>query len=228
MNTFTIMASVAIEHAYKELVPMFESASGVAVTTIWAPSVKMMERLKGGEVVDLVLLSSVAIDSLIEAKVLAQGSRTDLVTSIVGVAVKQGAARPETSSGEKLKAALLAAPSVGISTGPSGIYMNKLFERLGLTEALKPKLKVYTGTPVGEFVAKGEVALGFQQVAELMPVPGLDYWAISDDVQSVTTFSIGEHVKASNLEAARKWVQFLISPAAAPVMRKHGVEPAPR
>ncbi|HEX4326728.1 MAG TPA: substrate-binding domain-containing protein [Burkholderiales bacterium] len=228
MNTFTIMASVAIEHAYRELVPMFESASGVKVQTVWSPSVKMIERLKGGEVVDLVLLSSVAIESLIEAQVLARGSRTDLVTSIVGVAVKQGAARPDTSSADKLKAALLAAPSVGISTGPSGIYMNKLFERLGLTQALQPKLKVYTGTPVGEFVASGEVALGFQQVAELMPVGGIDYWPVSDDVQSVTTFSIGEHLKATNLEAGRKWVQFLISPAAGPVMRKHGVEPVRR
>jgi len=225
MDTFKIMASVAIEHAYKELVPLFEEASGITVETIWAPSVQMMARLKGGEVVDLVLLSATAIDALIQAKVIAPGSRTDLVTSIVGMAVKQGTPRPESGSAEKLKAALLAAESVGISTGPSGIYMNTLFERLGLTEALKPKLKVYTGTPVGEFVASGEVAIGFQQVAELMPVAGLDYWPLSDDVQSVTTFSVGEHVRAEQLAAARQWVAFLSSPAAAPVMRKHGVEP---
>lgn len=205
---------------------MFEAASGLKVGTTWSASVKMIERLKGGEVTDLVLLSASAIDSLIDAGVLAQGSRTDLVTSVVGVAVKQGTPRPDTSSQAKLQAALRAAPSVCISTGPSGIYLKGLFERLGWMEWLAPKLAIKTGTPVGEFVASGEAAIGFQQVAELMPVKGIDYWPVSDDVQSVTTFSIGEHVKASNLEAARKWVQFLVSPTAAPVMKKHGVTPA--
>lgn len=202
---------------------MFESASGLKVGTTWSPSVQMLERLKGGEVADLVLLSAPAIDKLIAEGILAQGSRADLVTSIVGMAVKQGTPRPDTSTAAQLKAALEAAPSVCISTGPSGLYLKGLFARLGWMGWLEPKLKIVTGA-TGAFVAKGEAAICFQQVAELMPVAGIDFWPVPDEVQSVTTFSVGEHVKASRLEAARKWVRFLTSPAAAPVMRKHGVE----
>jgi molybdate transport system substrate-binding protein len=223
-NSFSILTSAAIEHAYRELQTMFEQKSGLKVGTVWSPSVQMLERLKNGEVADLVLLSAPAIDGLIKSGIVAAGSRTDLVTSLVGMAVKAGTPRPKTGSADELKAALEAAPSVCISTGPSGIYMKGLFERLGWMPWLQPKLQIVTGV-TGEFAARGEAAISFQQVAELMPVKGIDYWPVPQDVQNVTTFSIGEHVKATHLEAARKWTQFLVSAEAAPVMRKHGVEP---
>jgi molybdate transport system substrate-binding protein len=141
------------------------------------------------------------------------------------MAVKQGVARPDTSSLAKLQAAVLAAPTVAISTGPSGIYLKAMFERLGMMPALEPKLTIVKGRPVGELVAAGQVALGFQQMIELQPVAGVDFWPIPDDAQNVTTFSLGIHTKAPHPQAARQWVEYLGSAAAVPVLKKHGATP---
>ncbi|MDB5806938.1 MAG: molybdenum transporter substrate-binding protein [Betaproteobacteria bacterium] len=204
---------------------MFEKQSGIKVEADWSSSVDMLARLKGGEIVDVVALSAQAIDALAEAGVIVRGSRLDVASSAVGMAVKQGTPRPDTSSLAKLQAAVLAAPTVAISTGPSGIYLAQLFERLGMMPALKPKLTVVKGKPVGELVAAGEVALGFQQMIELQPVAGVDFWPIPDDAQNVTTFSLGVHAKAPHAEAARQWVAFVGSAAVVPVLKKHGATP---
>lgn len=224
-NTVQFLASIALEYAYKELIPPFEQQTGIKVETAWSTSVKMLESLKGGEIVDLIGLSSQSIDALIEAGAVAQGSRVDLATSAVGIGIKQGAPRPDTGSLAKLLHAVLAAPSVGISTGPSGIYLKKLFEQQGIMPRLKPRLRIITSNPVGEWIADGRVALGFQQMTELKPVAGVDFWPIPDEAQNVTTFSIGTHAKAPHPEATRKFVEYLSSAAAGPVYAKHGAKP---
>lgn len=225
MSEIKVMASAAFKEAYLELVPQFERATGHKVTNLWVPSVQMMSRLKGGEMVDLVILSAASLDELIKGGIV--GSRVDLARSGVGMAVRAGAPKPDISSGEALKRAVLAAKSVVYSTGPSGIYLAGLFERMGIADKVEPKLKQVQGEPAGASVARGEAEIGFQQMSELLPVPGIDIVGpLPPDVQTVTTFSAGLHIKAKAPDAAKNLIAFLTSPAAAPVIRKKGMEPA--
>lgn len=219
------MLSAAFKEAYLELVPQFERATGNKVSTSWVASVQMMNRLKGGEAVDLVILSAVALDELIKAGIIAD--RQDIARSGVAAAVKAGASKPDISSGEALKRAVLAAKSVVYSTGPSGIYLIELFERMGIAGQIRSKVKQVQGEPAGAVVARGEAELGFQQMSELLPVPGIDIVGpLSADVQQITVFSGGVHVKAQAADAARALVRFFKSPAAAPVIREKGMEPS--
>ncbi|MGW8183913.1 MAG: molybdate ABC transporter substrate-binding protein [Burkholderiales bacterium] len=225
MATITVMASAAFKEAYLELVPQFERASKHKVNNLWVPSVQMMSRLKGGEKVDLVILSADSLDELIKAGIIA--SRTDLARSGVGMAVRAGAPKPDISSAEALKRAVLAAKSVVYSTGPSGIYLAGLFRRMGIEDQVKPKLKQVQGEPAGASVARGEAEIGFQQMSELLPVPGIDIVGpLPPDAQKITTFSAGLHAQANEPDAAKALVQFLTSPEAAPVIRRKGMEPA--
>ena len=221
-----VMMSAAFKEAYVELVPQFERASEHKVTTIQIPSVDMMTRLKGGETVDLVIMAAASIDELIEAGKIVRGSRTDLARSGVGVAVRAGAPKPDIGSAEALKAALLAANAIAYSTGPSGVYLAGLFQRMGIADALAPKIKQVKGEPVGAVVARGDAEIGFQQVSELLPVPGITFVGpLPPEIQQITVFAAGVHTQARAPEAATALVKFLTSPAAAPVIKKTGMEP---
>ncbi len=225
MSEIKVMLSLAFKEAYLELVPGFERASGHKVANLWVPSVQMMNRLKGGETVDLVIVSAASLDELIKAGIIAD--RADLAKSGVGVAVKAGAPKPDIRSGEAVKRAVLAAKSIVYSTGPSGIYLKGLFERMGIAEKIQSKARQVQGEPAGAVVARGEAEIGFQQVSELLPVPGIDLVGpLPPDIQKITVFSAGVHVAAKQSDAARALVKFLRAPAAAPVIRKKGMEPA--
>jgi molybdate transport system substrate-binding protein len=225
MAQIKVMASAAFREAYLELLPEFQRTSGHQVTNAWVPSVQMMSRLKGGEATDVVILSAAALEELTQAGIIAE--RFDLATSGVGVAVRSGAARPDISSGEALKRAVLAAKSVVYSTGPSGIYLNGLFQRMGIAEDIKPKLKQVQGEPAGAVVARGEAEIGFQQMSELLPVSGIDVIGpLPPDIQQITVFSAGLHARAQEPDAARALIGFLRTSAAASVIRKKGMEPA--
>lgn len=224
MANIKVMLSLAFKEAYLELVPAFERASGHKVTTAWVSSVDVMGRLQGGEAVDLVILSKKAIDDLIAAGILAD--RQDIAKSGVAAAVKAGAPKPDISSGDALKRAVLAARSIAYSTGPSGVYLIELFERMGITAQIKGKVKQVKGEPAGAVVARGEAELGFQQMSELLPVPGIDIVGpLSPDIQKITVFSAGVHRKSQVGDAARALVKFVQAPAAHPVIRRKGLEP---
>jgi len=224
MATIKVMLSAAFKEAYLELVPQFERATGHQVENLWVPSVQMMNRLKGGETVDLVILSAAALEDLRKAGIVSE--RTDLAKSGIGVAVKAGAPKPDISSSAALKRAVLAAKGIAYSTGPSGIYLIKLFERMGIAEQIQSRVKQVQGVPAGTVAARGEAELAFQQVSELLPVPGIDFVGpLPPDVQEITTFSAGLHAKAPHPDAARALVKHLTAPAAAPVIRKKGMEP---
>jgi molybdate transport system substrate-binding protein len=187
----------------------------------------MTNRLKGGETVDVVILSASSLDELIQAGRVVPGSRVDLARSGIGVAVRSGAPKPDISSGETVKRALLNAKAIAYSTGPSGIYLASLFERMGIADQLKPKLRRVQGEPAGGVVARGEADLAFQQVSELLPVAGIDLVGpLPPDIQKITTFSAGICVGAKEPDAAKALIHFLTAPAAAPVIRKKGMEPA--
>ncbi len=221
-----VMASAAFKEAYVELVPEFERATGNKVVTIWAPTVEMMGRLKGGEVVDLVILAADSIDELIKLGRIAPGSRVDIAKSGIGIAVRSGAPKPDIRTTEALKRALLAAKSIAYSTGPSGVYIISLFQRMGIADELKPKIKQVQGVPIGELVARGEAEIGFQQVSEILPVAGIELLGpLPADIQRITIFSTGLHVGAQQPDAAKALVRFFTAPAAFPVIRKKGMEP---
>jgi molybdate transport system substrate-binding protein len=222
-----VMQSAAFKEAYLELAPEFERATGHKLVTLWVPSVQMTNRLKGGETVDVVILSASSLDELIQAGRVVPGSRVDLARSGIGVAVRSGAPKPDISSGETVKRALLNAKAIAYSTGPSGIYLASLFERMGIADQLKPKLRRVQGEPAGGVVARGEADLAFQQVSELLPVAGIDLVGpLPPDIQKITTFSAGICVGAKEPDAAKALIHFLTAPAAAPVIRKKGMEPA--
>jgi molybdate transport system substrate-binding protein len=225
MPQIKVMLSAAFKEAYLELVPQFERASGHKVESLWVPSVQMMSRLKGGETVDLVILSAASLEELRKAGLVSE--RTDLARSGIGVAVKSGARKPDISSGEAVKRAVLAARGIAYSTGPSGIYLMGLFQRMGIAESIQSKVKQVQGEPAGGVVARGEAEIAFQQVSELLPVPGTDFVGpLPADIQQITVFSAGLHVKATQPDAAKALVKFLTAPAAAPAIRKKGMEPA--
>jgi molybdate transport system substrate-binding protein len=223
MAEIKVMASAAFREAYLELLPDFERASGHTVANTWVPSVQMMNRLKGGETTDIVILSDAALNDLMQAGIVAE--RFPLARSGIGVAVRAGAPRPDVGSADALKRAVLAAKAVVYSTGPSGIYLAKLFERMGIAPQIKNKVQQVQGEPAGAVVARGEAELGFQQMSELMPVAGIDIIGpLPAEIQEITVFSAGLHAPAR--DAARALIAHLKAPQAAPVIRKKGMEPA--
>jgi molybdate transport system substrate-binding protein len=225
MSNIKVMLSAAFKEAYLELLPQFERASGHTVESLWVASVQMMSRLKGGEAVDLVILSAASLDELRKAGIVTE--RTDLVKSGIGVAVKAGAPRPDISSGAAVKRAVLAAKGVAYSTGPSGLYLVGLFQRMGIADQIKHKVTQTQGQPSGGVVARGEAEIAFQQISELLPVPGIELVGpLPPDIQEITIFAAGLHAHAKSPDAAKTLVKFLTSPVAAPVIRSKGMEPA--
>ena len=222
-----VLSTQATEQSYRELVPQFENLSGHKVTTIFTGTLDADKRLAAGERYDLLIMSSPSIDKHIKDGKVVEGSRIDLAKSGVAIAVRRGAPKPDISSTEALKKTLLAAKSIGYSTGPSGNIVMALFQRLGIADQIKPKLKqTATGVFVGSILASGEVDIGFQQVSELSQFPGIDYVGpLPADIQQYTTFSSGIIAGAGQEEAAKALVEFLTSPAAAPVFKKRGMEP---
>jgi molybdate transport system substrate-binding protein len=226
-----VLCSGAFRAAYQALAPEFETATGHSLATAWGASVgnaahAIPRRLERGEPADLVILAADALDRLIgEGRVVA-GSRVDLARTGIAMAVRAGAPRPDIASTQALQATLLQTSSVAISTSASGVYLRGLFQRLGIAEALAPKLRVAEGEPAGKLVARGEAEIGFQQMSELLPVRGIDIVGpLPPEVQEVTQFSAGIAARAERPEAARALIAFLASPAAAPVIRRHGMEP---
>ena len=183
-------------------------------------------RVQAGEAFDIVALASNAIDALIASGHLSADGRVDLARSGVAVAVPAGAPHPDIGSEAALKAAVLAAPTLGCSTGPSGVQLAQLFARWGITEQVRPRLVTAPpGVPVGSLVARGEVALGFQQLSELMALPGIDLLGLLPEaVQIVTTFSAARTPACRQPEAAQALLDFLGSPATADTKQRHGME----
>jgi molybdate transport system substrate-binding protein len=225
-----VLKTLATEKAYLELLPRFEQASGHRVMTRYGGTVDVRNWLSGGEPFDLAIAASTVIDAFAASGTIVPGSRVDVATSGVGVAVRQGAAKPNISTPDAFKNALLAAKSIGYSTGPSGEHFLHLLERTGLTNRVRPKLKqIPAGGFVGTLVANGDAEIGVQQVSELATFPGVDYIGpLPGDLQMTTIFAGGISTAAQQPDAARELVNFLAAPEAAATFRKFGLEPARR
>lgn len=223
----TVLASPAMKEAYLELVPRFEQARGHKVTTTWAGTADIMKRMQAREKFDVVIAAGNSIDELTDTGHLMAGSRKDLARSGVGVMVRAGAPKPDISTAEAVKKAVLAAKSIGISTGPSGVYMGGLFEKMGIAEQVKAKLKVPpSGAQIAELVAKGDIELGFQQVSEIVHVKGAQLVGpLPAEIQRITVFAGAVHAASQEPDAARELLEFLASSEHAPLLQKHGLEP---
>jgi molybdate transport system substrate-binding protein len=228
MSTITVLSSLATREAYLELVPQFEAATSHKVETTWAGTVNIIKRMADGEVFDLVISSNGSIGDLTRQNKIVAGSAVNLSKTGVGIGVKKGAAKPDVSTTEAFKRAMLAAKSIGLSTGPSGVYLEKLFERLGIADAVKPKIKqIPSGGTVAPLVASGEAEIGFQQISEIAHADGIDYVGpLPPDLQLISVFTAGVHTSAAHPGDARALVKFLTTPAGIAVMKKHGLEAA--
>jgi len=223
-----VISTQATQEAYQELVAQFEKASGHKVTTFFSGTLNVQKKLADGERCDLIIMAGPAIDEQIKLGRAMAGSRVDLAQSGTGLAVLKGAPKPDIGSVDALKKTLLTVKSIGYSTGPSGVYMLSVFEKLGIADQVKGKLRqTPSGVFVGTLIANGEAEVGFQQIAELVHFAGIDYVGpLPGGLQRMTMFSTGIHSGAKQADAARALVKFLTAPAAAPVIRKHGLEPA--
>jgi len=223
-----VASTQATQEAYQELVTQFEKATGHKVTTFFSGTINVAKRLADGEPYDLIIMSGPAVDEQIKLGKAVAGSRVDFAKSGTGLAVRKGAAKPDISSADALKKTLLAAKSIGYSTGPSGVYMLSVFEKLGIAGEVKSKLKqTPSGVFVGTLIATGETEVGFQQISELVHFPGIDYVGpLPGELQRMTMFSAAIHTGAKQADAAKALAKFITAPAAAPVIRKHGLEPA--
>jgi len=224
-----IISSMATRQVLAELVAQYKAHQAADIVVESVGGVDAARRVEAGEAFDLVVLASDAIDKLQAAGRVVAGSRVDIVHSGVAVAVRAGSARPDIGSEEALRQAVLAAPSIGYSTGPSGVQLMKLFERWGIAEAVKGRVvQASPGIPVGSLVAEGKAALGFQQLAELIHVQGIDLLGpMPAAVQINTIFSGGVAAAARQPEAARALLDFFAAPATAEAKRRQGMEPAP-
>jgi len=227
-----VMISGGLSAAYNALVPEFEKATGNKVVTAYGPSMgttvnAIPVRLSRGEPADVLILVGYALDDLIKQGKAVAGSKVDLVNSKIGVAVKAGSPKPDISTADAVKRALLAAKSVAYSDSASGVYVStEMFDKLGIAAEMKDKAKKIPATPVAEIVAKGEAELGLQQISELKAISGVDIVGpLPESLQKVTVFSAGIATESKEPEAGKALIKFLASPAARETIVKSGLEP---
>eukprot|EP01030_Chromulinospumella_sphaerica_P019942 gene19942-19842_t len=222
------ISSMATRQVLAELVALYAQQSSDRVGIESVGGVDAAKRVQAGEPFDVVILASDAIDKLLAAGHVRAASKVNLVHSGVAVAVQAGAPVPDISSEDAVRAAVLAAPSISYSTGPSGVALAQLFERWGIAHEIAPRIvQAPPGVPVGTLVARGEVALGFQQLSELLHVPGITLVGpLPAAIQITTTFSAGVGAASAQPAAAQALLAFMASPAAALPKRKQGMDPA--
>jgi len=228
-----VMNSGGFAAAYLDLIPEFERVTGNTVTTAWGPSMgtapdAIPARLQRGEPVDVVIMVGYALGDLIKQGKIVGDSRVDLARSKIGMAVRAGAPKPDISSVEAFKQALIAAKSIAYSDSASGVYVStELFQRLGIADELRAKSREIKSERVGNVVARGEAEIGFQQISELLPVHGIDFVGpLPPELQKITVFAAGIAVTAKEPSAAKTLIEFLASPASVAAINKSGLEPA--
>ena len=226
-----VFISGGFSAAYEKLVPEFERASGHKVTTERGPSMgetpqAIPNRLARGEIADVVIMVGYALNGLIQKGHVVPASRADLAWSPIAMAVKAGAPKPDISTVEKFKQALLAAKSIAYSDSASGVYLSTdAFKRIGVYEEIKDKSRKIPAEPVARVVARGEAEIGFQPVSELRPYPGIDIVGpIPAELQVANVFAAGVATKAKEPEAGKALIAFLVSPAAKPAIEQSGMQ----
>ena len=216
-----VLSTNALKSVLLDLGPKFEKSSGDKLAITWGTAAELTQQIAKGAAVDVAIVTDAGLDGLIKQGKLA--SSTPLARSGIAVAIKKGAPKPKLGSADDFKALLLSAKSIAyVAAGASGIYLKGVFERLGVADAIKDKLKAVGAA--GEAVAKGEAEIGFTQVSEILPFEGADIGGmLPPDVQSFTSFSLG--VQSKDSKPAAEFVKFLKTPEAAAVIKAKGLEP---
>ncbi len=227
-----VMTSGAFTAAYLELIPRLELLSKkklITVTTsIGTGENSIPNRLRRGEPADIVIVGDAVLVGFIKDGLIMAESYTPLARSALGMAVRRGAPKPDISTIDALKCTLLQAKSIAYSASVSGEYVTtELFQRLGIADqVLSKSRRVEGGERVGAVIARGEAEIGFQQLSELLPVPGIDHVTpLPPEVQKVSVFSAGVARSTRDSEAAYTVVKFLASPEAAQAITRSGLEP---
>ena len=222
-----VLASAAIKDAYLELLPQFEKATGNKVMAEWSGTPDIQKRIAAGEAADVVILGNSGTEELVRQGKIVPASRANFAKSGAGVAVREGAPKPDISTADAVKKAVLSRKSVAYSAGASGAYIVSMFQKMGIADEVKSKTAtVKPGEPVGAVVARGDAEIGFHQISELMPVKGIQYLGpLPPEIQNVTVFSGGIHSGAREADAAAALVKFLTAPAAKAIITKHHLEP---
>ena len=219
-----VMSTVGMQPATTELFAQFERMTGHKVAVTYGIASELRTKFLEGAPADVLVLTSPIVEDLAKQGKVAPGSKVDVARSGVGVAVKSGTPRPDISTPEALKSAVLAAKSVGFAkVGASGVAFAKALERLGIAEEVQAKYKD-TQAKTGEALVAGDIDLGAAQIPELMAVPGIDVVGpLPAELQTVTVFSVGLVAAAKEPEAAQVLIRFLAGPAAAPVYKAKGL-----
>jgi len=224
------MISTAMQAAIEEIAPPFERASGHTLRVVYGPSGGIARRFTGGEPADLIVVDSKVLDELIKQGKVA-GGRTDVARTGIGIAVRKGARKPDVSSAEALKRALLDAKSIG-HTAPAGGgvtagHIERVFEKLGIAVQVAPKVKLAAGGPDGRvsvLVSSGEAEIGLQLVSELMSNPDVEVIGLlPDELQLIATISAGVTTTAKQRDAAKAFIRHLTAPEAMVVYKGKGL-----
>ena len=231
-NEIKVLSTTAMKTSLDELAPEFERATGNRLSFSFGPSARIAKMVADGEEADVAIVTDQGVKDLIQQGKLAPGSGADVARSAMALAVQKGAAKPDISSAAKFKAAMLAAKSLGMSNpvggGQSGANLVKIFDTLGIAEAMKAKSVYGPGGPeglIGNFLVRKEVEIGIQQLPELMAVPGIDIVGpLPADIQMMTVFSAGLSTAAKNVEGANALIHFLTTPKAVAVIKAKGME----
>ena len=228
IDVITGISSMAMRHVLTELAEAYEQRSRQRVAILSVGGVEAARRINDGEPFDFVVLAADAIEQLASNRRVDPRSRTDLARSGVAIAVAAEAPRPDVGSEAAVRDAILRARSIGYSTGPSGAHLVRLFQRWGIADVIAPRIvQAPPGVPVGTLVARGEVELGFQQLSELMHLPGVDVIGLlPPEIQVTTVFSAAVCTVSSCPAAAKALLSFLASSEADAVKGRHGMEPA--
>lgn len=228
-----MMTSGGFAAASDDLKPGFERKTGISVKTVYGSSMggaadSIPSRLARNEPFDVVILARSSLDQLVAQGKVVPGSQVDLVHSLIGFSVRKGAPKPDISTPEAVRRTLLAASSIAYSASASGTYYEtEMLKTLGIEDQVKPKSRRILSERVGTVVARGEAALGMQQVSELLPIEGTDFIGVLPPaLQRVTVFSAGISTTAHDVEAAKVLIRYYTSIDAVPLIKKAGLEPA--
>jgi molybdate transport system substrate-binding protein len=227
-----VMTSGAFTAAYLELIPQLERLTGgkmvTAATSIGTGEASLPNRLRRGEAVDIVIVADALLRTFIQEGLVLSETYAQVARSTIGMAVRAGAPVPDIGTAEALKRTLLQAKSIAYSASVSGQYLTtELYQRLGIADLVMGKSRLIGGGErVGAVVARGEAEIGFQQISELLPVPGIAHITpLPPEVQKVSVFSAGVAATTADSDLARSVIQFLVSPEAADAITKSGLEP---
>jgi molybdate transport system substrate-binding protein len=222
-----VMIANAMAHPIADLTPAFETSTGHTIVAIRGGSEGLAKRIRDGEVIDIIVIAASDIDKLISDRKLVADGRADFAKSGIGVAVRAGLPLPEISSRDAVRTAVLAARSIAYSSGPSGYYVAELLKKMAIADEIKDRVKQPpSGVQISELLARGDADLGFQQVSELLNAKGIAYLGpLPPEIQNFTVYAAGLHAAAPQPDAAKLLVKHLTMPAAAPLLRKYGLEP---